>query len=267
MARIIIVVPCYNEAKRFPAEAFAEFIQRTKDIAFLFVDDGSTDGTPALLKQLEQQTPERVGVLLLPHNQGKAEAVRQGCLAAFAQGAEYVGYWDADLATPLDAIPEFVALLDERPQLELVCGARVQLLGRSIRRSAVRHYLGRVFATAASLTLGLAVYDTQCGAKLFRTTPRMRAAFARPFASRWLLDVEILARMIALGRAAGLPPVEQVVYEHPLRQWHDRAGSKVKPIDFPRALAGLVRIYWRYLRPGARPDDRNMEYLRGAGAS
>jgi hypothetical protein len=65
-----------------------------------------------------------------------------------------------------------------------------------------------------------------------------------------LLDVEILARLIAAGRGTNLPPVEQIVYEYPLKQWHDQKGSKVKPLDFPKALMALVGLWWRYFRPG-----------------
>jgi hypothetical protein len=109
-----------------------------------------------------------------------------------------------------------------------------------------------VFATAASWVLGVGIYDTQCGAKLFRASPRLAAVLAAPFSSRWLLDVEILARLIVAGRRATGTSIEQTVYELPLMQWHDFAGSKVKAVDFPKALLELTGIYWRYFRPGAR---------------
>lgn len=117
----------------------------------------------------------------LRRNVGKAEAVRRGVLLAFDANPDYIGYGDADLATPLEAIPAFCELLDARHDLEIVFGARVWLLGRSLERSALRHYLGRIFATAASMVLGLGAYDTQCGAKLFRASPRSDRCFKSPF--------------------------------------------------------------------------------------
>jgi hypothetical protein len=170
-------------------------------------------------------------------------------LQAFEANSDYVGYWDADLATPLDVIPMFCQLLDARPDLELVFGARVRLMGRCIERKALRHYLGRVFATAASVVLGIAIYDTQCGAKLFRASPGIKAMFQQPFITRWLLDVEILARLIQARRASPLRQAQDVVYEFPLPEWHDVAGSKVKARDFAKGIFGLAMIYWKYLRP------------------
>ena len=140
------------------------------DVTLLMVDDGSTDDTPLVIERLRQRHPRRVLTLRLGTNVGKAEAVRRGMQLAIRRRATLAGYWDADLATPLDAIPRLRSVLEERPELLLVMGSRVALLGREIRRRWRRHLLGRAFATAASCVLGLPVYDTQCGAKLFRVT-------------------------------------------------------------------------------------------------
>ena len=251
MASVTIVIPCYNEAARLQVPRFQAFTCARHLLRFLFVNDGSTDGTGKVLAALQAFDPQRFTRCDLPKNVGKAEAVRQGVLRALAGGAEYVGYWDADLATPLEAIPVFCDLLEGRPDLLMVFGARVQLLGRAIERRALRHYLGRVFATAASLVLGIAIYDTQCGAKLFRTPPEIQALFHQPFVTRWLFDVEILARWMHARRGTDRPPIEDIVYEFPLHQWRDVAGSKVKPGDFVKAFLGLALIYWQYLRPRA----------------
>ena len=174
--------------------------------------------------------------------------MRQGMLSAMQRSPDFVGYWDADLATPLDAVEQFRDLLRARSELNLVMGSRVALLGRHINRKLARHLAGRAFATAASLALGLVVYDTQCGAKLFRATPETASLFEQPFRSRWVFDVEILARMLAAVAASGKQPAEQMIYECPLDRWQDVRGSQLKPSDFIRAAADLARIYWHDVR-------------------
>ncbi|HET9983322.1 MAG TPA: glycosyltransferase [Longimicrobiales bacterium] len=246
-ARTLVVVPTYNEALRLDVAAFAAYVGRDDGVGFLFVDDGSSDDTPAVLERLVALAPERLLSMRLERNGGKAEAVRRGVLAAAERGAELVGYWDADLATPLDAIVAFREVLEAEPALHLVMGARIQLLGRRIERRPARHYFGRAFATTASVLLGVPVYDTQCGAKLFRATPEMRLAFSTPFGSRWIFDVELLARMMAWG---GLD-LRGTVYEYPLTSWSDVAGSRLRGRDFFRAPRELAAIYWRYVRRGA----------------
>jgi hypothetical protein len=157
-----------------------------------------------------------------------------------------VGYWDADLATPLEAIPEFLTVLEARPDLDMVFGSRVKLLGRQVKRRASRHYLGRVFATVVSLMLRMPIYDTQCGAKIFRVCPETSALFAEPFHTRWVFDVELLARYIRELRSPEI--AAERIYELPLHRWEDVGGSKVKPLDFFIAFRDVLRIYWRYMR-------------------
>jgi glycosyltransferase involved in cell wall biosynthesis len=241
--RVEIVVPCYNEEHRLDAAAFAGYRLGGHDLTFLFANDGSTDGTVRLLDELVASDPSRFRVLHLERNGGKAEAVRRGILASLDSGADYVGFWDADLATPLIELPGFTEILDARPEIEMVFGARVRLLGREISRRPSRHYVGRVGATLISSSLGLAIYDTQCGAKLFRASDDLRALFTTPFLSRWIFDVEIVARFV---QRAGRERVAKSIYELPILHWRDIGGSKVKSRDFVRALRDLWKIHRAY---------------------
>jgi dolichyl-phosphate beta-glucosyltransferase len=245
VSRLTLVIPCYNEEKRLNAEAFRSVAVDGHEIDFLFVNDGSGDGTLSVLEKLRDSDPKRFAVLNLERNSGKAEAVRRGFVAALDRNVNYIGFWDADLATPFAELPGFLDILDARPEIQIVMGARVRLLGREISRRPARHYFGRVGATLISSSLGLAVYDTQCGAKVFRRTETLAKVFERPFISRWIFDVEIIARYVELlGRDAAA----KSIYELPVMRWNDVTGSKVKSHDFLRALNDLRKIRSAYRR-------------------
>ena len=241
--RVAVVVPCYNEERRLDTEAFVRFVAEKDEVTFWFVNDGSRDATLPLLQRLAVAAAGRVRVVDLPRNGGKAEAVRQGMLAAAESGPDFIGFWDADLATPLSELDAMIEVMRTRPAVDMVFASRVRLLGRDIHRRAARHYIGRVGATLISLTLGIAVYDTQCGAKLFRSTPEIVSLFDRPCISRWIFDVEIIARLI---EKRGREAAAQAIYEMPLRAWKDVGGSKVRSHDFLRALGDLWKINGAY---------------------
>ena len=246
-ARTCIVVPCYNEATRLDVAAFERYLSTTNDVSFVLVNDGSRDGTLSVLEALAAKLPARVRVLDVQPNQGKAEAVRRGMVLALeTPGCAYAGFWDADLATPLGEIAVFVDVFERLERVDVVFGTRVGLLGRQIERKLARHYAGRLFATAASIVLSLPVYDTQCGAKLFRAGENSRSLFEEHFLSRWIFDVELVARYCRTR--SGLIGI----YEQPLDQWRDVGESKVRGIDFVRAIGEMLIIYRTYARPGHR---------------
>jgi dolichyl-phosphate beta-glucosyltransferase len=242
-----VVVPCYNEARRLNVNAFRDFIRKSPQVTFVMVNDGSTDATADVLRSLQVGLEDRVDVVALQRNSGKAEAVRIGLLHALDRhSVDAVGFWDADLATPLPAIYDLLAILDRFPAIEWVFGARVNLLGRHIERHTSRHYLGRVFATVVSTLLRLTIYDTQCGAKLFRPSAELRRILDQPFGSRWVFDVEMIARLVQFHPDRSL--VRSMIYEFPLYEWRDIAGSKVRPKDFVRAVLDVFAIWRKYLR-------------------
>lgn len=219
-----LIIPCYNEAERLSIPALEALLADAR-FELRLVNDGSRDGTLALLESFRETHPARVRVLDLGVNSGKGEAVRRGLLAALAQGASEVGYLDADFATPPDEVKRLLDLFDSSGA-KVVLGSRIARLGAEVERHPSRHYLGRMFATTASMILGLHVYDTQCGAKLFRDTPALRAALGTPFSSRWSFDVELLGRLTTdTPGSRGL--TAQDLLEVPLDRWHDVRGSKL----------------------------------------
>jgi hypothetical protein len=155
-----------------------------------------------------------------------------------------VAYADADLSAPLDELARLIDLLVADESLDAVLGSRFRRLGADIRRSEPRHLAGRVYATLASVALGVGIYDTQCGAKAFRATPRLRAVLSQPFRERWAFDVELLSR---LTRGAGGIPWSSIV-EEPLLEWHAKPGSKLRSGQAVRAAAELLRIGRRHRR-------------------
>ena len=240
MQAVHIVIPCYNEAERLPGEQLLAFLQANPWASVSLVNDGSEDDTLVVLERLRNELPERIALLDLPKNVGKAEAVRQGVLGSLTRPFEFAAYLDADFST----LPEtLVEMLDSaRPGHRFILGARVLRAGATIERSALRHYVGRAVATMASVSLDLRLYDTQCGAKLIERT-LVEPLFAEPFSSRWLFDLELLLRT---RRLLGLDGFASAVLEVPLSRWVDRGGSRIRVRDVLAVPAMLVRIRRRY---------------------
>lgn len=236
-ATAAIVVPCYNEAQRLDLDAFSNFLRLVPDVRLVFVNDGSSDETLNVLGQLHAQHPHRIEVLSLTRNAGKAEAVRQGLCHAAAGDVEFVGYWDADLATPLEAIEDFLRIGRRYSETEVIYGARLSLLGHRVARTLTRRIISRICAKLARVAVGLPIGDTQCGAKLLRNTPRVQRAVARPFSAGWLFDVELFSRI-----AADIDRKSAAFYEYPLPEWTEVAGSKVTGRAIRRAGVAMLRL-------------------------
>lgn len=234
-----LIIPCYNEEKRLQIDAFRDFVDNQTQVDLLFVNDGSRDRTSEVLKKIEGP---RVQILSLEKNGGKAEAVRQGVLTLLAENRYgKIGFWDADLSTPLMESLRMVDHLTILPDMQMVFGCRLMRLGARVERLWIRHLFGRAFATVVSNMLDVKVYDTQCGAKMFRAETA-ELVFKEPFVSRWFFDVEILWRFLLAGRSL------QNVYEMPVHEWIHRSGSKLTPMNFITAYWDLLMIGRHYRR-------------------
>ncbi len=241
--KVGIVVPCFNEGQRLNIKKFKEFALNDISVVFAWINDGSTDNTAEILTCMANEIKGESWAIDRKVNKGKAETVRFGVQYLLKNSdVEAIGYWDADLSTPLSEIKRFVSFMEENEQTLFVMGTRIKRLGALIKRSEFRHYLSRSFATAASLILKLPVYDTQCGAKLIRRE-LAEIIFTEPFHSKWLFDIELLSRVIGhLGYTKTLSSV----YELPLSTWIDGGGSKVKVKDIFKVPIELIAIKLKY---------------------
>jgi glycosyltransferase involved in cell wall biosynthesis len=226
--KICLIIPCYNEEKRLKLEAF---INTPENISFVFVNDGSTDGTLELLEE-KAKNNSRFHVINLERNSGKAEAVRQGILQSMDIECDWIGFWDADLSTPLNEISNFMICKDTyMPEAKAILGCRINKLGSNIKRSYVRHVIGRLIATFLGATVKVHAYDSQCGAKIFRKE-LLEKAFGAPFGTKWLFDVEIILRLKG-----------EKLLECPLREWINVGGSKILSAKaISQVLGDLARI-------------------------
>ncbi len=249
MKKTQIVVPCYNESKRINAKAFLDTLKNDSQLSFLFVNDGSTDDTLDILKYIKENNSAQVEILNLENNSGKAEAVRRGMLKSLEGTFDYIGYWDADLATPLSDIQILCNLLESK-NADIVMGSRVRLLGHNIERKAARYYLGRIFAICSSQLLNIKIYDTQCGAKIFRKSEHLTAVFKKPFKVKWIFDVEMFARF-SMVTGKSLTEISSKWIEYPLEKWLEVKGSNIKPKYFIRGGYEFITLCL-YLQTPAR---------------
>ena len=244
--KIAFIIPCYNEEKRLPFSDFTNFIAANHvNISFLFVNDGSKDNTEMLLNKLIKDSQGRASLLSLKNNQGKAEAIRQGMiqLATSTGDNDYIGFMDADLAVPLDEIFKLDKAITDFENPAMLIGSRIKLFGSTeIIRSNRRHYIGRMIATLISKSLKLPIYDTQCGFKAIRKDMVM-PLFKDPFISRWLCDVELIFRLLAL---TGYYGIKGQLFEMPMSKWQEKGDSRI-PLTYAFKMPfELLKIRKRY---------------------
>jgi glycosyltransferase involved in cell wall biosynthesis len=231
---VSIVIPVFNEASRIgnSIQKIDEFRRKTShSIEIIVVDDGSSDGTVEIIQSFQRSA---IQILRNPKNHGKGYSVRQGIL--YATGT-YVLFTDADLSAPIE---EMEKLLDIalREGVEVVIGSRA--VDRNYienHQSPFRELGGILFNRMVRLLLGLNVYDTQCGFKLFHRE-KTRRIFEKQTTDGFGFDPEVL--FMAERRHLRIREV-------PVR-WSHSEGSKVNFLrDGIRMFSDLVRIRWNYI--------------------
>jgi len=220
MNDLTIIVPVYNESKRWNVEFWNELIIGTT-AKFIFVNDGSTDSSLELIYDL--QTCERVSCVNLPTNVGKAEAIAKGLRAASIHNSLYFGYLDADSAFKASDIIRILELSKEKFENEgfdAIWSSRILLGGRTIDRKLWRQWLSRLIATIFGFAFPGLPYDTQSGFKLWKSEKILTTHFDYQFNTKWYLDLELFVKVSKEHR-------DFRIWEEPVLYWKDVGGSKI----------------------------------------
>ena len=239
------IIPAYNEHDRIGASlatAYALLSQLPYSFELLVVDDGSDDDTFASAQSFADEH-SAVTVIAIPHA-GKAAAVRAGMRQA---SGSFLLFSDADLATPLSYVAEFVSRA--RRGADVVIASREGPTAERIGEPHYRHFMGRVFNRLVQLLLLPGIEDTQCGFKLFTQVSAIQIldrtllytdAVAQVAGARvTAFDVEMLVIARRLGMSIDVVPVE----------WTYGTHSKVNPLtDTIMNVRDILQVKFNDLR-------------------
>ena len=98
--KVVIIIPCYNEDDRLDTNKFIDYLYKNSHLHFIFIDDGSTDNTNLIIKQIILKFNSLASLLINETNKGKAESVRLGVIESYKMNPDFIGFLDADLAAP-----------------------------------------------------------------------------------------------------------------------------------------------------------------------
>lgn len=237
-----VVIPCYNEENRLSSALFKDFIDKNVGYHLCFVNDGSTDGTLALLEKLRKGNEDSISIFNCEQNGGKAEAVRQGILYLSERHAfDYIGYLDADLSTDFRDFDDLVRTIGSS-EFKIVSGSRIARMGANIAKESARKIISTSINLIIQGILGMPFKDTQCGAKIMdREVANLM--FKNRFISKWLFDVEIFMRM---KKHYGKKEVKRYICEQPLQRWVHVDDSKLSMKDSVKIVGQLGQIALHY---------------------
>ena len=238
-----IIIPCYNEETRLNTKAFIDFIKSTDDYHICFVNDGSKDNTLKVLNEMKEQEPEKISVIDMKKNGGKASAVRAGSRYLFnKEDIEFIGFIDADLSTDFNDFQKLVDTISKNENLSLVYGSRGHGTGK-IERNIFRKFFSKIVKSLVYIILRLPIEDTQCGAKVFRKEA-IPVAYNNQFLSKWLFDVEIFIR---LKKHFGANDIMNKIQEQGLDKWVHMEDSKLGVKDSLEIPYVLMSIWYSYI--------------------
>jgi dolichyl-phosphate beta-glucosyltransferase len=206
-----VVIPAFNESHRLPltlAEIRPYLVKQFIDHEVVVVDDGSTDQTPDLVRQMTAEWPQ-LRLLQQPRNLGKGAAARRGCLEA---RGDLVLYMDADHAVPIEEVGRFVDDIEHHG-----CAAVAGVRTYQSDESKWRRIVGLSLQILTHLIVfRKSVVDSQCGFKLFRRE-MVQQIFPLCRVNGGMIDVELFHLMHLFALECYFESVH----------WNNKPGSRI----------------------------------------
>lgn len=233
---ISIIIPAYNEELRIAKMLKAYdlfFAEKAKSenfsYEFIVVINGSTDGTAALIHDLQHTIPCLSCIEI--EERGKGLAVAVGFTNALKRANAIIGFVDADMATPPEAFYDLITNLDNYDGIiasRYIPGAEVTPPRPPLKRWGSK----LVFAPLVQILFRLQYHDTQCGAKLFKREV-IEKIISSLRVKQWAFDIELLYLCRCNGfRIKELPTI-----------WHEQEGSKLRTVrDGLQMIQTLVKL-------------------------
>ena len=180
----VVVAPTYNNASTLAA------VVRLLPLPVIVVDDGSTDGTAAILRDLQAEL--HLTVIPHPTNRGKAAALQSGFAAALAAGYSHAVTIDTDGQLDPREVPLLLAAAEASPET-LIVGVRDDAVTDYPARSRLGRRISNLLIRLES---GARVADSQCG---YRVYPLHLIQFVECHAGHYGFETEILTRAAWAG--------------------------------------------------------------------
>ncbi|RJQ30871.1 glycosyltransferase [Candidatus Parcubacteria bacterium] len=189
--KVLISLPAYNEEVliRQSAELLKSFCEENlKNYAWKIVvaDNGSTDKTAEIAKELETENPGKIKYQLIS-KKGKGRAIRESWLE---NDADIYAFMDADMATDLSALPDLISSIEDG--FEVSAGSRFLKRSRAIR-TFKRKITSLGYSWLVRMKFGLKIKDYPCG---FKAVSRRAMDEILPQIKNdtWFFDTEFLIR-------------------------------------------------------------------------
>lgn len=122
-----IIITCYNESQNFDKQLFVKFINSLNPYHLCFVNNGSSDTTIKILKELQTINPKKVTVIDLKKRSSQAFAIRAGARYLYShENIMYIGFVDLEIIYRHGNLQHFLETLKTSNDLDLVFGSRIK---------------------------------------------------------------------------------------------------------------------------------------------